>query len=776
MYKPLQNPQTINPPRWGVIYDHPDYDEAAAGRMLSGNNFRRFWWAVKQNAINTANIGIIAGTRNITDGGISKEALHAHIKAFIEQGCRSFLIFGEEMYNTLFGKTYTETHAKMRGSFLRHDAFPEATFVPTYHPRVLNGKRFKTAGSQADLSLVFVYDINRWLKAGEEGFKIPEERFNLEPSIADVEEFAHRAVEQDLLLSLDIETTSLRRDRGDIVVLGAAWSEEDAIVIPFLDGTKGPYFRPLEHQIMKEAVDYVLGNCRQLWQNALFDVPFMRYRGFHIPIDKVIHDTMLLHHALSPELPHNLGFISSCYGKTRYWKDDFLKSDFGILRQDQLTMRRYNARDCVVPMQILPGLLKDVEENGGMAAYAENISCIAPAVEQTETGILLDEKELKKLKKKLIKKKSWAEGILKKLGNLPQEFNLNSTQHLAYFLFQEDQGMLEKLEEMENAFKPQILELWHCDQGHKHWASEGDIPSKPCRYCSSEVYTKSSEQKTKQKQRINKRTNELTGDARKYDELKSICAIRPIVPGKFFGKRNRDTAALVLDKQARASLHGAVIAETLRLQSLKRLSDKHQNDLRKLRKLSLWIRFYDRYQGIQKSLSTYTSFPVWDDGRVHTNILIHGTASGRPASRNPNLLNISKKDMDVRKLFKVPKDMRLVSCDFAAIEARMLAYITGDELFIQAVESGNLHDINTKMLFGIDETHPLWKAGRAAAKIFQFGYINIGCSINRVNCWNAKEAHASKPISSQGLWEHSQGSTTSAWSPERTVKHHERAA
>jgi hypothetical protein len=288
-------------------------------------------------------------------------------------------------------------------------------------------------------------------------------------------------------------------------------------------------------------------------------------------------------------------------------------------------------------MQIIKPLLKDVEENGGMAAYEENMSCVRAAVEQTETGIVIDQQKLKVLKKTLEDKRKWCKDILYKLGKLPEEFNLNSSQHLAWFLFKENTGMLEKLEELENAFKPVKMDLYTCEEGHKKWVQEGDVPTEKCRYCGSELYVKTDVSKTKEKARVNKRTNELTGDAKQLDLIRKITAVEPIIVGRFFGKRNRDTNSLILDKRARQSLHGSVMKEIVYIKSLKRITEGHECDLRKLKRLSLWIRFFNTYQQVNKNISTYTSYPLWKDGRIHTNILLHGTASGRPASRNPNV-------------------------------------------------------------------------------------------------------------------------------------------
>jgi hypothetical protein len=44
-------------------------------------------------------------------------------------------------------------------------------------------------------------------------------------------------------------------------------------------------------------------------------------------VEGKIHDALLLHHAIHPELPHNLGYIVSIYGQTPYWKDGVLSRD-----------------------------------------------------------------------------------------------------------------------------------------------------------------------------------------------------------------------------------------------------------------------------------------------------------------------------------------------------------------------------------------------------------------------------------------------------------------
>jgi len=66
-------------------------------------------------------------------------------------------------------------------------------------------------------------------------------------------------------------------------------------------------------------------------------------------------------------------------------------------------------------------------------------------------------------------------------------------------------------------------------------------------------------------------------------------------------------------------------------------------------------------------------------GRVYTTYLLHGTTSGRLASRNPNLQNIVR-DKEIRRQFSVSRPENvLIQCDYANAEARVMATLAQDE-------------------------------------------------------------------------------------------------
>jgi DNA polymerase-1 len=86
------------------------------------------------------------------------------------------------------------------------------------------------------------------------------------------------------------------------------------------------------------------------------------------------------------------------------------------------------------------------------------------------------------------------------------------------------------------------------------------------------------------------------------------------------------------------------------------------------------------YRKRTKLLSTYlTGFYKWidDDGRVRTEYLVHGTPTGRFASRNPNLQNIPR-DSKIRNMFIARKGYTLIEADYSQAELRVLAVLSGD--------------------------------------------------------------------------------------------------
>lgn len=109
------------------------------------------------------------------------------------------------------------------------------------------------------------------------------------------------------------------------------------------------------------------------------------------------------------------------------------------------------------------------------------------------------------------------------------------------------------------------------------------------------------------------------------------------------------------------------------------------------------------------------------DGRIYTNLLLHGTTTGRLSSRNPNLLNITRTKEglpDIRRLF-IPSPGRLIcQSDFSQAEMRCIAWLSQDpELLRIYNEDLDLHNIAAENFYGPNFT----SEQRSRSKNMNFG-------------------------------------------------------
>jgi uracil-DNA glycosylase len=143
----------------------------------------------------------------------------------------------------------------------------------------------------------------------------PVRAIRISPSIGEVESWTERALRGDAnspparLLAPDIETLN-----GQIRCIGFARSVQDVLVIPFVARlTGGSYWGEEEHELRAWGCVRALleSDIPKVGQNFLFDLQYLTRYG--IRCRNVLHDTMLLHHTLFPEMQKGLGFLASVY-------------------------------------------------------------------------------------------------------------------------------------------------------------------------------------------------------------------------------------------------------------------------------------------------------------------------------------------------------------------------------------------------------------------------------------------------------------------------------
>lgn len=181
--------------------------------------------------------------------------------------------------------------------------------LPTYHPAAVL--------RNWALRVVVLQDL---LKAKREA-KFPEIRrprreVLVDPTLSEIAEWYGSARDANLL-ACDIETM-----HKTISCVGFARDAHHAICIPFADDRYPArnYWPTVDDEVAAwEWVRALLAlPVPKVFQNGVYDISYLWRMG--MPVRNSLHDTMLLHHSLFPELQKSLGFMGSIYTNEASWK------------------------------------------------------------------------------------------------------------------------------------------------------------------------------------------------------------------------------------------------------------------------------------------------------------------------------------------------------------------------------------------------------------------------------------------------------------------------
>jgi len=147
-----------------------------------------------------------------------------------------------------------------------------------------------------------------------------------------------------------------------------------------------------------------------------------------------------------------------------------------------------------------------------------------------------------------------------------------------------------------------------------------------------------------------------------------------------------------------------------------------------------------RYRELQKLVSTYIdNLPemVGKDGRLHSTLIQTGAATGRMASKDPNLQNIparTKEGRAIRKAFVAQEGYQLVAIDYSQIELRIAAILSGDPNLMDIFKRGeDVHKGVALRVFGVNG-EDVTENMRRKAKVINFGILyGMGVNALRTN-------------------------------------------
>lgn len=183
--------------------------------------------------------------------------------------------------------------------------------LPTYHPAAIM-RQWKLR------PIVFADLCKAKAEAEFPEVRRPYREVWVEPTLDDIDLFLREHISTADVIAADIETVA------DIITcIGFAPTPKVSLVIPFLDyaAKDGNYWRSHADEVAAwKLVRAILSLDRKfVFQNGLYDLHFL-WRTMGIMVPGAVDDTMLLHHALQPEMEKGLAFLGSIYTNEPSWK------------------------------------------------------------------------------------------------------------------------------------------------------------------------------------------------------------------------------------------------------------------------------------------------------------------------------------------------------------------------------------------------------------------------------------------------------------------------
>jgi hypothetical protein len=187
---------------------------------------------------------------------------------------------------------------------------PFGKMLATFHPAYLMRGEWR-------LRPVVVFDLIKARREAEHpDIRRPARFVYIPETLSDIERLLPE-LQAANRLSIDIETAA-----DQITCIGFAWSTQHTLVIPIFDNSKpGNSYWSAEDET--QAWHFIKKICElnvpKLFHNGLYDIHFL-WRKYGITPSRCEEDSMLLSHALYPELRKGLGFLGSIYTEEAAWK------------------------------------------------------------------------------------------------------------------------------------------------------------------------------------------------------------------------------------------------------------------------------------------------------------------------------------------------------------------------------------------------------------------------------------------------------------------------
>lgn len=172
---------------------------------------------------------------------------------------------------------------------------------------------------------------------------------------------------------------------GETACYGFANQAHEAICINVRDVSHNKFTLSEEADILN-AIQDLCDHQQIIAQNGSFDAYWTR---LHDRLDvKMWFDTLLAHHTLYPQLPHNLGFLTSQYTTHPFYKDEGTAwKDGGDINE----FWEYNCKDCAITWAVHRALKRELEKQKLDRFFFDHVMRAQPhLISATVHGVAVD--------------------------------------------------------------------------------------------------------------------------------------------------------------------------------------------------------------------------------------------------------------------------------------------------------------------------------------------------------------------------------------------------
>lgn len=421
-----------------IVCDYPSKEEYASGRAGTGYVERRFSRQFADNGYNFGRTYITNWYKREFHLPRGKKLQDNYVDAYEKDfvpltygaivgtevaAIQPNVIVAAGEY-ALRGLTGRKNILKQRGSILplceSFTSLPGISkhirVIPVIHPRDIVQKELHNAYTNLDIARAIKFKDRTDLHKNLELLWICFKAADLATWWSDR---GHKA----RFLTVDIETY-----HGFITCIGFSHNGKEAVSVPLLDKRVSMLDRGLLLRLISKILR---SKVPKVNQNIFYDDWELTNWGFETA--EISGDTMWLAHCLYPELPRDLGFLTSIYTEIPYYKDeghDFRPSD----GYDVLYL--YNAKDALSDWQIYDAQERDAKEAGVWDFYRRRVWPLYQIYKkQAHRGIRLDNVEQSLLLRKYDGMLADRHSRLEKL--VGREINYNAPQKICELIYSE---------------------------------------------------------------------------------------------------------------------------------------------------------------------------------------------------------------------------------------------------------------------------------------------------------------------------------------------------